>query len=145
MLRRFLAVSLIVLTAVVVFADGRPRAADKSPARLPARPAGLTGIYLTTQYPALTVRAGETTTIDMSLRNYHLPPQQLVLSVPVAASGWKATILGGGQPVERRSLRPTARTSCSCASNRRLAPVPATIIFSSRRAATAASCGCRSP
>ena len=106
MLRRFLAVSLIVLTAVVVFADGMARAADKSPARLPARPTGLTGIYLTTQYPALTVRTGETTTIDMSLRNFHLPPQQLVLSVPVAASGWKATILGGGQPVEQAIVSP---------------------------------------
>jgi uncharacterized membrane protein len=62
-------------------------------------PPGISGIFLTTRYPALTVRAGETTTIDLSIHNYKLPPQQLTLSVPQIASGWKATILGGGQPV----------------------------------------------
>jgi uncharacterized membrane protein len=62
-------------------------------------PSGISGIFLTTRYPALTVRAGETTTIDLSIHNYKLAPQQLSLSVPQIASGWKATILGGGQPV----------------------------------------------
>ncbi|HEX3535721.1 MAG TPA: NEW3 domain-containing protein [Stellaceae bacterium] len=62
-------------------------------------PPGVSGIFLTTRYPALTVRAGETTTIDVSVHNYKLPPQQLTLSVPQVAQGWKATILGGGQPV----------------------------------------------
>jgi uncharacterized membrane protein len=85
-LLRLLAVSLFVLTTVAA------GAADK--------PSGVTGLFLTTRYPALTVRAGETTTIDLSLRNSNLPPQEIRLSVPQVASGWKATILGGGQPVE---------------------------------------------
>ncbi|HEX3523761.1 MAG TPA: NEW3 domain-containing protein, partial [Stellaceae bacterium] len=67
---------------------------------------GITGVYLTTRYPALTVRAGETTTIDLSLRNFNHPPQQLALSVPDVAQGWKATILGGGQPVESAIVAP---------------------------------------
>src|SRR5690348_14034832 len=67
---------------------------------------GITGVYLTTRYPALTVRAGETTTIDLSLRNFNHPPQQLALSVPDVAQGWKATILGGGQPVESAIVSP---------------------------------------
>ena len=83
---RLLAVLLIVITTVS--AD----AADK--------PSGVTGLFLTTRYPDLTIRAGETTTIDLSLRNSSLPPQEIRLSVPQVASGWKATILGGGQPVE---------------------------------------------
>src|SRR5208283_5049582 len=62
------------------------------------KPSGVTGIYLTTRYPALTVRTGETTTIDLSLRNFN-PPPQLDLSVPQVADGWKATLLGGGQPI----------------------------------------------
>ena len=62
-------------------------------------PAGVSGIFLTTRYPALTTRAGETTTVDVSVHNYKLPPQALTLSVPQVAPGWKATILGGGQPV----------------------------------------------
>ena len=86
MLLRLLAVLFLILTTVAA------GAADK--------PSGVTGIFLTTRYPALTVRAGETTTIDLSLRNSNLPPQEIRLSVPQVASGWKATILGGGQPVE---------------------------------------------
>ena len=92
MWRQFLAV------LVLVTATAEAGAADK--------PSGVTGLYLTTRYPALTVRAGETTTIDLSLRNFNLPPQQLVLSVPQVASGWKATVLGGGQPIESAYVAP---------------------------------------
>jgi uncharacterized membrane protein len=92
MLRRLLVVWSLVLASVAA------GAADK--------PSGVTGLYLTTRYPALTVRAGETTTIDLSLRNFNLPPQQLALSVPQLASGWKATILGGGQPIESAIVAP---------------------------------------
>src|SRR4249920_788728 len=92
MLLRLLAVSLLVLTTVAA------GAADK--------PSGVTGLFLTTRYPALTVRAGETTTIDLSVRNFKLPPQVLMLSVPQIASGWKATILGGGQPVGAIEVAP---------------------------------------
>ena len=92
MLRRYLSVLLLVSTAV---------AADAA-----EKPANVTGLYLTTRYPGLTVRAGETTTIDLSLRNFNLPPQEVGLSVPQVASGWKATILGGGQPVESAMVGP---------------------------------------
>jgi uncharacterized membrane protein len=64
-----------------------------------AKPSAITGVYLTTRYPDLTVRGGEATTIDLELRDFHLPPQLFVLSVPQVARGWKATLLGGGQPV----------------------------------------------
>jgi len=92
MWRRFLAVLFLVITTVAA------GAADK--------PSGISGLFLTTKYNALTVRAGETTTIDLSLRNFNTPPQQLALSVPQVASGWKATILGGGQPVESAIVPP---------------------------------------
>jgi uncharacterized membrane protein len=85
MLRRLFAVAFLVASA------GAALAADQ--------PQGLTGVFLTTHYPALTVRAGETTTVDLSIHNYKLPPQELTLSVPEIAQGWKATVLGGGQPV----------------------------------------------
>src|SRR4029077_7405504 len=70
---------------------------------------GITGVYLTTRYPAMTVRAGETTTIDLSLRNFNHPPQQLALSVPGVANGWKATLLGGGQPLESAMVAPDSK------------------------------------
>lgn len=83
----------------VMFAAAAADAADK-----PA--SNITGVFLTTRYPALTVRAGETTTIDLSLRNFNRPPEQLSLSVPDIAQGWKATVLGGGQPIESAIVDP---------------------------------------
>jgi len=92
MLRRMVAVGfLMVLSAAA--AD----AADQST---------IAGLFVTTKYPALTVRAGETTTVDLSVRNFKLPPQLLNLTVPQAADGWKATILGGGQPVGAVQVAP---------------------------------------
>jgi uncharacterized membrane protein len=92
MLLRFVAVWFaVVITAAA-------QAADK--------PSGISGVFLTTRYPALTVRAGETTTVDLSLRNFNHPPQQLSLAVPQVASGWKATVLGGGQPIESAIVAP---------------------------------------
>jgi uncharacterized membrane protein len=106
--RRLLAVSIFALAIGLVFsaAAGAAGRADPREAAKPAGASELTGIYLSTQYPALTVRAGETATIDLTLHNYRLPPQQLSLSVPQAASGWKATILGGGQPVSAAMVGP---------------------------------------
>jgi uncharacterized membrane protein len=57
------------------------------------------GLYLMTDYPALSVQPGTTSTIDLRLRNYGLPPQRLALSVTGVPKGWTATLLGGGQPV----------------------------------------------
>jgi len=91
---------LVAVCFVVVLAMAA-RAADK--------PAGnIIGVFLTTRYPALTVRAGETTTLDLSLRNFNHPPEQLALLVLDSAKGWKATILGGGQPVESAMVIPDA-------------------------------------
>src|SRR5215469_15661375 len=89
----------MVAVFLVMFDVAAAEAADKPTSNI-------TGIYLTTRYPALTVRAGESTTIDFSLRNFNRPPQELSLSVPEIAEGWKATVLGGGQPVESAIVAP---------------------------------------
>ena len=57
------------------------------------------GIYLLTDYPAVTVQAGTTTTVNMRLHNYGLPPERFKLSVDGVPKGWTATVLGGGQPI----------------------------------------------
>jgi uncharacterized membrane protein len=57
------------------------------------------GLYLLTDYPAVSVRPGTTSTISMRLQNYGLPPENFALSIDGAPSGWTATLLGGGQPV----------------------------------------------
>ncbi len=57
------------------------------------------GLYLMTDYPAVTVRPGTTSTIPLRLQNYGLAPQRYQLSVEGVPQGWTATLLGGGQPV----------------------------------------------
>jgi uncharacterized membrane protein len=57
------------------------------------------GLYLMTDYPAVTVRPGTTSNIPLRLQNYGLAPDRYQLSVSGVPSGWTATILGGGQPV----------------------------------------------
>jgi uncharacterized membrane protein len=57
------------------------------------------GLYLLTDYPAVSVEPGTTSTINLKLRNYGLAPERLQLSVAGVPQGWTATLLGGGQPV----------------------------------------------
>ncbi len=57
------------------------------------------GVFLTTDYPSQTVRAGEVTTIRLKLTNAGLPPEPVNLSLSGVPQGWKVDILGGGQPV----------------------------------------------
>ncbi|HEX4043766.1 MAG TPA: NEW3 domain-containing protein [Xanthobacteraceae bacterium] len=62
-------------------------------------PKDIKGLYLMSDYPAVTLRPGETSTIDLRLQNYDMVPERLALSVSGVPSGWTATLLGGGQPV----------------------------------------------
>ena len=57
------------------------------------------GLFLPTDYPSQTVRAGEVTTIRLKLTNAGLPPEPVALSLQDVPAGWKIDILGGGQPV----------------------------------------------
>src|SRR5882672_11308641 len=57
------------------------------------------GLFLTTDYPSQTVRAGEVTTIRLKLTNAGLPPEPVGLALKDVPAGWKIDILGGGQPV----------------------------------------------
>jgi uncharacterized membrane protein len=95
--RRFLLFSLVLWAGAAAHAATAP-----SP---------LVGLYLTTPYPALTVRAGEPAVIDLTLRNFNRPPQQVTLAVPEISKGWKATFLGGGQPVEAAIVPPNETRS----------------------------------
>src|SRR5436309_15492581 len=57
------------------------------------------GLFLLTDYPAVTLRPGSTSSINLKLQNYGLPPERLTLSVNGVPSGWTANLIGGGQPV----------------------------------------------
>src|SRR5258707_12180110 len=57
------------------------------------------GLFLLTDYPAVTLRPGTNSSINLKLQNYGLPPERLALSVGGGPTGWTATLIGGGQPV----------------------------------------------
>jgi uncharacterized membrane protein len=77
--------------AVVAFAAAPSLAEDT--------PHDIKGLYLLTDYPAVTVRPGTTSTVSLRLQNYNLAPERLDLTLSGVPSGWTATLLGGGQPV----------------------------------------------
>ena len=74
-------------------------------------PKDVKGIFLMSDYPAVTVRPGETSTISLRLQNYDMTPERLALSVPGVPTDWAATLLGGGQPVA--AAMPAANSSVS--------------------------------
>lgn len=69
------------------------------------------GLYLMTDYPAVTVRPGTTSNISLRLQDFGLAPQRYQLSVADVPKGWTATILGGGQPVAAAMPSPDASVS----------------------------------
>jgi uncharacterized membrane protein len=74
-------------------------------------PRDIKGLYLMTDYPAVTVRPGATSNIPLRLQNYGLGPEQYQLAVTGVPSGWTATILGGGQPVAAAMPAPDSSVS----------------------------------
>jgi len=84
---------LVLFVCAVIVAFGA------APVRAEDTPKDIKGLYLVTDYPAVTVRPGTTSTISLRLQNYNMPPDRLELSVSGVPSGWTATLLGGGQPV----------------------------------------------
>ncbi|MDN5841991.1 MAG: NEW3 domain-containing protein [Alcaligenaceae bacterium] len=65
---------------------------------LAAEPA-IPGIFLTSDYPSVTLQPGQTSSITLHLRNRNTAAERFALSVSGVPDGWKATLLGGGQPV----------------------------------------------
>jgi len=74
-------------------------------------PRDIKGLYLMTDYPAITVRPGTTSSIPLRLQNYGLSPEGYHLSVDGVPKGWTATILGGGQPVAAAMPAPDGSVS----------------------------------
>jgi len=62
-------------------------------------PKDVKGLYLMGDYPAVTLRPGETSSVNLRLQNYDMAPERLRLSVTGVPAGWTATLMGGGQPV----------------------------------------------
>ena len=70
-------------------------------------------------YPAVTLRPGETSTVNLRIQNYDMAPERLALSVSGVPAGWTATLMGGGQPVA--AAMPATNSSVSLVSAARRA------------------------
>ena len=88
-----------------------PAATMTSVAKADDAPKDVKGLYLLSDYPAVTVRPGETSTVSLRIQNYNTAPERLALSVTGVPDGWTATLLGGGQPVA--AAMPASNSSVS--------------------------------
>jgi len=91
-------------TLIMALASAIPAAAQET--QPPVK-----GMYLLSDYPAVTVRPGTTSTINLRLHNFALPPERFSLQVSGVPQGWTATLLGGGQPVAAAMASPNQSTS----------------------------------
>jgi len=97
---------LMMATLVVAGAWSAPRArAEDTPA--------YRGLWASTEYPSETVAPGKPATLDITIHNAGLPPQIVALATEQTPKGWKAELLGGGNPVHSVFVGPdgTARVT----------------------------------
>lgn len=88
-----------VLTTAQAFAADPPTKGALQPVVATASNQPVKGLWLLTDFPSQTVRAGEVSTVRFKLQNSGLAPESMALSVDGVPPGWKIDILGGGQPV----------------------------------------------
>jgi uncharacterized membrane protein len=88
-MRRLIALLALVTTSAL---------GSQAFAQAPMSPV-MQGLFLLTDYPAQTVRAGEITTVRVKMQNSGLAPEPMALTLSGVPAGWKIDILGGGQPV----------------------------------------------
>lgn len=62
-------------------------------------PTGVKGLWITTDYPNVSLRAGEETKLNVVLVNYNLAPQRTDLAIDSVPTGWEVELRGGGRPV----------------------------------------------
>jgi len=70
------------------------------------QPAELSGFWLTTPYPELAIKPGETESITLSLRNEKLPPQRAAVEISGVPQGWNWALKGGGKEVSAAMVAP---------------------------------------
>ena len=84
-------------------------------------PEAIKGLYLTTDFPAVQIRAGEETTLPLTIYNYGLPPQRTAVTIADTPADWKADVEGSGKPVSAAFVDYDGRASLNLKLN-----IPAT-------------------
>lgn len=65
-----------------------------------------TGFWLTTPYPELSLGAGKTESIPLTLRNYNLPPQRAEIVISGIPKEWNWSLKGGAREVSAAIVAP---------------------------------------
>lgn len=76
-----------------------------------APPADVKGLWITTDYPSLSLKAGEESKLNISLVNYNLAPQRADVGVDNVPAGWTAELRGGGRPVGAAFIEHNAKSN----------------------------------
>jgi uncharacterized membrane protein len=63
-----------------------------------ASPDNIKGLYLTTDFPVIQLRAGEETSLPLTIYNYGLKPQRTAVTLSGAPADWKPSLEGSGKP-----------------------------------------------
>ncbi len=71
------------------------------------------GLALYTPYPDQVVRPGESVTLNLTVRNFGLPPQVVRLEMIRVAPGWRATFLASGRVVSAVYVLPDQEATVS--------------------------------
>ena len=119
-----IAAALIALVTFA-FAPALPVAAQEAPA-------GVKGLFLLTDYPAVTVRPGTASTVNLRLQNYALPPERLALARDRRAVGLdrdaaRRRPAGGGRDAGHQPERLAAASRSTCRPAPRWAPQTLTV------------------
>jgi uncharacterized repeat protein (TIGR01451 family) len=77
-----------------------------SAASAPASNPNLQGLWLTTAYPQLLVRMGDTINLDLNLQNRGLPPARVEFNVDNLPKGWSWELDGNGRRIGAAMVGP---------------------------------------
>jgi uncharacterized membrane protein len=97
--------SILLLLLVSALSSPIASAATEPP------PPDVKGLWLTADFPAATLRAGEEARFNISLINYGLAPQRANLAVDSIPKDWKAELRGGGRQVAAAFIDYNAKAS----------------------------------
>lgn len=76
-----------------------------------APPADVKGLWITSDFPNVSLRAGEEAKLNVALVNYNLAPQRTDLTMQNVPAGWSAELRGGGRPVAAAFVEHNAKSS----------------------------------
>ena len=74
-------------------------------------PPDVKGLWITSDFPTMSLRAGEEAKINVALVNYNLAPQRTDVSTQNVPAGWSVELRGGGRPVAAAFVEHNAKSS----------------------------------